>query len=271
MKKPLRALLGILADGVSHSSQALSAELGVSLEALGKLVLQLAHYGIDVSNPVEHVYRLNTALELLDLPLVEQHMGEPCRSLLGDILVFDEIDSTNAELMRRLRSGYPLNCASLAEYQSAGRGRRGRNWQTPFSSAVCFSVAWNFQRPMSDLAGLGLALGVAAAEALQQFGLNQIGLKWPNDLVVDDHKLGGILIEVRGEVEGPSTVVAGIGLNFALHQAGQVLIDQPWTDMQTLCGGARPERNQLIGQMLQHWVLALTTFARYGFEPSRRL
>lgn len=267
MNSTLRALLEALADGAVHSGQTLGAELGISRAAVSKQLKQLGDYGIDVQSVPGLGYRLETALELLDLALIEHQLGDQARSALAEILIFDEIDSTNAELIRRSRSGLCGTIACLAEFQNSGRGRRGRHWQSPFASAVCLSVNWHFQRAMSALGGLGLALGVAAAETLQGLGVEGVGLKWPNDLTVDDRKLGGILIEVRGEAEGPCMVVAGIGLNFALHPAGQVLIDQPWTDLQTLCGSSRPERNQLTGQLLQHWARTLSDFANHGFKP----
>ena len=267
MNSTLRALLGVLADGDLHSGRKLAAELGMSRAAVSKQLKGLEQYGVDVKGLPGRGYRLDKALELLDLKLIEQQLGSQVRSMLGDISIFDEIDSTNAELIRQFQAGSHRNAACLAEFQNAGRGRRGRHWISPFGSAVCLSVAWHFQRAMSELDGLALALGVAAVETLEEFGVETVGLKWPNDLVVDDRKLGGILIEVRGEADGPCIVVAGIGLNYALQRAGQLQIDQPWTDLHRMCAASRPGRNQLTGRLLQHWLLALSAFAADGFEP----
>jgi BirA family biotin operon repressor/biotin-[acetyl-CoA-carboxylase] ligase len=232
-----------------------------------KQLRRLDEYGIVLSSLPGAGYRLDQALELLCPDSIDGQLEEKNKSLLDELSIVDEIDSSNAELLRSFRPGAETSRACLAEFQTTGRGRRGRVWQSPFASGICLSVAWRFPHSMSGLGGLGLALGIAAAETLAEIGISDVQLKWPNDLVIDHRKLGGILLEARGEAEGPCMVVAGIGLNFALGESARSAIDQPWIDIQTAAADQAPGRNLLAGQMLNKWLSTLSEFTEEGFSP----
>jgi len=202
--------------------------------------------------------------EPLQADLIHQAMD--CRSitLLGDLDLNTETDSTNARLRRLLDSGTPLGSACLSDSQSDGRGRRGRHWVSPAGSNIYLSVAWRYAGS-TDLSGLSLALGVAAGNALEDIGLIGTGLKWPNDLVWRGRKLGGILIEAFSN-PSDTTVIAGIGINTHLPKQQAEDIDQPWTDIQRILG--RPvSRNQLAGRLLHHLLTTLNHFADDGLSP----
>jgi BirA family biotin operon repressor/biotin-[acetyl-CoA-carboxylase] ligase len=151
----------------------------------------------------------------------------------------------------------------LAERQSAGRGRRGREWVSPPGANIYFSLSRRFARPLPSLAGLSLAVGVALAEGLRSLGFGQVRLKWPNDLWIDARKLGGILVQLRPEVGGGTGAVIGIGLNVRMPiEAGQA-IDQPWCDLSEF--SATPvSRNAVVAAMLAALLPALDEFEAQG-------
>jgi BirA family biotin operon repressor/biotin-[acetyl-CoA-carboxylase] ligase len=192
------------------------------------------------------------------------------RRQAGSLDVLWEIDSTNAELLRRP----PPHATEVlfAERQTQGRGRRGRNWITPLGAQLAFSLQRHFDGGIAALAGLSLAVGVAVAEGLRSAGYADVGLKWPNDLVCAERKLGGILIEFGGEYAGPVRAVIGIGINTALPAAAATAIDQPWTDLQRI-GSSRmnPDRtvarNAVAAALLDALLPALELFAVAGLAP----
>ena len=155
----------------------------------------------------------------------------------------------------------------VAEYQTAGRGRRGRQWQSPFASNIYLSIKRQFRCGLEGLGGLSLAVGVACAEALQPFSQRQIGLKWPNDLRVGEQKLGGILIELSGEAGGPCQVVIGVGVNVQMRAAPT--IDQPWISLHQ-CSARLPGRNTLARTLVEHISRMADRFDREGFAPFRQ-
>jgi BirA family biotin operon repressor/biotin-[acetyl-CoA-carboxylase] ligase len=156
----------------------------------------------------------------------------------------------------------------VAEWQRAGRGRRGRAWQAGLGASLTFSVLWRFEQGPSHLAGLSLAAGATVARTLERDGARGVGVKWPNDLVHDWKKLGGILVETSGEMQGPTVAVVGIGINYRLGEAVAGRIDQPATDV-AACAPALPSRNALLGHLLRDLVEALERFAQEGFAAFR--
>lgn len=182
--------------------------------------------------------------DALDGAAIAAALASATRTRLRDVEVVDAIDSTNAELLRRSSTRIAL----LAGSQSAGRGRRGRAWTSPPGANLYLSLAW----PAPPSPGLPLALGVATAEALAD---PRIRVKWPNDLVADGRKLGGLLIEASG-----GRAVIGLGLN--VRMPAGTSIDQPWTDLATL--GAAPSRNALAARVLDAWIAALLAFESEG-------
>lgn len=184
-----------------------------------------------------------------------------------DLCVVDSTGSTNTDLMHdasRLPSGTVL----AAEHQTAGRGRRGRTWMAPRGGSLAFSVLWKFHGTTTALSGLSLAVGVAAARALEDCGVTGIGLKWPNDLLLRQAdgwaKLGGILIELAGEPAGGVSAVIGIGLNVEIGAAAGT-IGQPVTDLAAT--GCNASRNALLAAMLRQLAEVLPAFAADGFAP----
>ena len=202
----------------------------------------------------------------LDAQALRAALLDPASAGPVSLEVAWSVDSTNAELWRR--SPVPGWEILLAEQQTAGRGRLGRSWVSPLSSQVCMSLRGRFAGGLAQLEGLSLVAGVALSEALHGLGFRQVGLKWPNDVLADGCKLAGVLVECRGERDGPVQVVVGIGVNVSLPQITSLAIDQPWTDLARLAAdGAPPSRNAVAIAVLQHLLEALACFEREGLAP----
>lgn len=240
------SLLHILADGTFHSGEELGQQLGVSRTAVWKTLQQYDSMGLDIHAVHGRGYRLSEPVELLDADIIKKALRQDVHALLESFDVHMQIDSTNAWLMQQ-PNWHGRVC--LAEQQTAGRGRRGRQWVSPFAANIYLSLGWQFSLDSSALAGLSLACGVAVIQALKQFGVSDAGLKWPNDILRNGRKLGGILIEIRAEAGGTSNVVVGLGLNVHMPESVSTAIDQPWTDLRDL-DGATISRNRLTASLL---------------------
>ena len=204
--------------------------------------------------------------ELLDVERVRAGLGPVSGPLLSELWLATAVDSTNAEAMRQVALGAGSGLVCVAEQQTAGRGRRGRTWVSPFAGNIYMSLVWEFAGGASALEGLSLAVGVAVAEALERCGVPDVALKWPNDLLVNGAKLGGILIEMVGDAAGSCKVVIGVGLNVQMPEAAAVDIDQQWTDIYRATGSAT-SRNELLTAVLDELLPLLPAFERDGFGP----
>ncbi len=256
-------LLSILADGRFHSGEALGRAIGVSRTMIWKHMQTLQTLGIECHSVSGKGYRLATAVELLEQHLVEAAMDEVSRSRLTAIELHPEIHSTNRHLLEQLGS-LSSGHACFAERQTAGRGRRGREWVSPFARNIYLSLYWRFEMSPALLSGLGLAIGVALIRALRQLGINDAELKWPNDVLWQGRKLAGILLEMSGESGGPYHVVIGVGMNVNMADDG-VAIDQPWVALNDI---ALPplSRNRVAGVVLHHLLLSIQQFQTGGLE-----
>ena len=258
-------LLRILADGQFHSGVALGAALGMGRSAVWKHLHALAEWDIDLHAVPGKGYRLARPVELLDHDLILNALPPTAAAALSGLEIHQDIDSTNRHLMNKARLGAPSGQACLAERQQAGRGRRGRTWVSPFGANIYLSLLWRFTLNAESLTGLGLAIGVAVNRALHETGLTDAGLKWPNDILWQNRKLAGILLEMTGEMSGPCAVVIGVGLNVRMPTSAVQTIDQPWVDLETALN--RPvSRNQLATSLIQHIVYAIQEFELYGFN-----
>jgi BirA family biotin operon repressor/biotin-[acetyl-CoA-carboxylase] ligase len=205
-----------LTDGEFHSGEELARGLGVTRSAVWKAAGSLRDLGMPLEAIRNRGYRLAVATEPLDAARIRSALLREVLTRIRKIEVDWSVDSTNTQLVAR--EAPPAGSAEvlLAEVQSAGRGRRGRAWLAPPGGAVCLSLSWTFPEMPRDVGALSLAIGVCVLRALKSVGAVDIRLKWPNDVLVGDRKLGGILIELRAESAGPVSVVVGIGLNVAL-------------------------------------------------------
>lgn len=263
-----KPLLALLADGEFHSGTQLAQSLGLSRSGIWKQLQNLQALGLEVSAVSGKGYKLNPALQLLDADAIRQQLESSVQSLLSDIHIFDQINSTNSYLLTQAQQAAGSGLVCLAEYQSAGRGRRGRQWVSPFGHNIYLSILWRYAASPSILSGLSLAVGVACAKALQQFGVEDIALKWPNDLYWQQRKLAGILVEVSGESAGPCHAVIGLGLNLYLPSDQAQQIDQAWIDLQHILGlDCLKQRNRLVAELLNQLLPVLAEYENSGLTP----
>jgi len=245
-----KALLKLLADGQFHSGTDLAAAVGISRSAVWKHLQALEELGLALTAVSGKGYRLPQALELLDATTIRQALTPRRSDLLQQLEVHDLITSTNSHLMTYARQGAANTVACLAEYQSAGRGRRGKRWVSPYGHNIYLSLLWHYQSGPAILSGLSLAVGVGVMRVLRQYGIEDAGLKWPNDIYWHGRKLAGILIEVSGESSGPCHAVIGVGLNVHIAADQGQSIDQAWVDLQHILGTGLPSRNALAASLL---------------------
>jgi len=256
MNPGLYQLYACLADGRLHSGATLSEGLGISRAAVWKRVQALRAIGLEIPATAGGGYRLERPIELLDADDIRSQAS--AAELVVDTV--GAVDSTNARLAA---AGGRHGHALLAEAQTAGRGRRGRGWLSPPGSGLYLSLAWHFESGLAGLAPLSLVVGLTAAETLQQASSAPITVKWPNDLLAHDRKLGGCLAEMSGAAEGPCRAIVGIGINlFPTPAMGG--LDQAWT---TLADHGEPVgRNRLAARLLDALAQSLARFDRDGFD-----
>ncbi len=260
-----RRLLTLLSDGDFHSGAALGAALGISRAAVWKALEGLDELGITLERVARRGYRIPGGIDLHDPAAIRAALSDPAGALLAELQVLAVVDSTNDVLkeLAGLPRGQGVCC--LAEMQRGGRGRLGRRWVSPFAGNLYLSVAWEFVGGIAVLEGLSLAVGVATRRALQGLGVADVQLKWPNDLLRDRAKLGGILVEVTGDPEGCCRAVVGIGINVAMPPSAAASIDQPWRDLGDL--GVR--RDALAAAILDQLLPLLHAFPEQGFGAYR--
>lgn len=262
-------LLALLVDGAELSGSAAAAELGITRAAVWKQIEQLRARGLPIRAEAGRGYRLDAPIEMLDVARIEAAIPSNLRAHVGAIDVRWQIDSTSSELARRAVTA-TSPCACLTEIQTKGRGRRGRTWQMPLAGGIALSFLRRFDGGMAELAGLSLVAGIAVLRALSDCGSEGAALKWPNDVVADGCKLGGILVELGGDALGPCHAIIGIGINLRMPAGASAAIDQPWTDLAALTAGAVPSRNLLAGRILARLAEALDEFATAGFAAFER-
>jgi BirA family transcriptional regulator, biotin operon repressor / biotin---[acetyl-CoA-carboxylase] ligase len=269
------ALLALLIDGALHSGADLAAALGVSRAAVWKLVGELRGSGVPVVSLPRSGYHLPRPVELLDADriarVLETRGWAPGQHRLE---VLFEAESTNTWLYDAPAPAPGQPRVAFAELQQAGRGRRGRAWLAPFGSGLTFSISWTFADAPAGLPALGLAVGVGVAEALRRLGLEDAQVKWPNDLVWQGRKLGGLLLQLRAESGGPANVVAGLGINVALPQDARASLyvpgAQPVTDLAEALAGPPPGRNDLAAALAAAMLDTFDEFAQHGYAPFAR-
>jgi len=261
-----KQILSLLADGEFHSGTELADTLGISRSAIWKQLNGLAELGLQHSAVSGKGYRLDNALELLNASKIHEVVNDQVDALISSFEIHDQIDSTNRYLVERSQHNGLSGSVCFAEHQTAGKGRRGRQWVSPYGSNIYLSILWRFQQGPAAISGLSLAIGVAVIRALKQHQISDIGLKWPNDIYSQGKKLGGILVEVSGETDGPCSAVIGLGLNLFLPETQAEGITQAWTDLSKLTGQSRLSRNQLAGILLNHLLPVIAEYESVGIQ-----
>ncbi len=254
---PLK-LVALLADGEFHSGEQLGESLGMSRAAINKHIQTLKSWGLDVYTVTGKGYSLPAPIQLLNEADILSHLHQP------DLDVIPVIDSTNQYLLDRMDQ-LPSGHACIAEYQQAGRGRRGRKWFSPFGSNLYLSMYWRLEQGPAAAMGLSLVIGIVMAEVIQSLGAPDVRVKWPNDLYLNDRKLAGILVELTGKTGDAAQIVMGAGVNLVMRSEGASEINQGWINLQE--AGVEIDRNELAAKIINSLREALPIFERDGLAP----
>jgi len=264
-------LLNLLADGEFHSGETLAGRLGISRASVFNALAEVGEHGVVLHRIRGRGYRLARPWQRLECDEVKRWLGNEADQF--NIEILPQAGSSNTVLLQRAmldvaNGGAPSGSVLAVELQTSGRGRMGRAWHSGLGTALTFSLLWRFGCGSNALSGLSLAVGVAQLRTLRQLGARGVGLKWPNDIMNTRGKLGGVLIEVQGDMLGPSTVVIGIGLNISLPAELVRRIDQPASALDEVCN-AMSSRNQLMANLLHELAQVLREFEQGGFSLLR--
>ncbi|MGL4714146.1 MAG: bifunctional biotin--[acetyl-CoA-carboxylase] ligase/biotin operon repressor BirA [Shewanella sp.] len=249
-----RQILALLSSGQFVSGEQLANELEISRAAVNKHIDTLAAYGVSIYSVKGRGYKLANPISLIDASRLVQSIDSRC-------FYFDEIASTNGFMLSHtaeLKSGD----VCVAEYQSAGRGRRGRTWVSPYGHHLYFSLFWTFPQGMAQAMGLSLVVACTLVEVLKSFGVENIGVKWPNDIYVDNKKLAGILIEMSRQTDSECQLIIGVGINMAMSEEQGKGIDQPWSDLSELV--CMPDKTALVIALQKQLKRDIQLFEREG-------
>ena len=260
-----QTLITILADGNYHSGESLGEALGVSRAAAWKQIKKLTAVGIEVESVKGRGYRVIGGIDTISQFDVAGRL-----TVLGSLVQYDHhecLSSTNTELLALANTEH-FHCTAIgSDMQSNGRGRRGRQWLSPYAENICLSLGWQFENGAASLEGLSLAVGVVVAKTLHQCGVEAVELKWPNDVLISGRKLAGILLEMSGDPSGACSVVVGIGIN--VHMKRQMDdINQPWISCDE-AASAPLVRGQLTALLLSNLEIMLTEYSEVGFKKYR--
>lgn len=283
----MEELIELLRDGNFHSGEELGQALGISRAAVWKKIQAITALGLPLDTLRGKGYRLLPGIELLDKHRIEQYLMLDAQAKTMLVLKLSTLSTNDAvrEAVEQLKANEQMEAIEkkdsegktihvcIAEHQSAGRGRRGRSWVSPFGASLCYSMLCRHEGGFAAMEGLSLAVGLTVLQTLEVMGVTGISLKWPNDLVVCTasgklEKLAGVLLEVSGDPTGVCEIVIGIGINLMLPEAQKAQIDQPVTDVYTLLGHTI-NKNELAGRLTSNLVVMLKIFQQEGFRVFR--
>lgn len=259
------AILNALNQGGFISGQLLGEQLGISRAAVSKHMQSLQAMGLDIFKVSGKGYSLNNSVGLLVQNKIQQYY-QGLNASTAHIEVHPIIDSTNSELMRRIAAKQTLDSGTVvvAEMQQAGRGRRGRVWQSPFGANLYYSYFWRLDDGLQAAMGMSIAVGLAVYDTLKALYQLDIELKWPNDIYLNKEKLAGVLVELDGQPQGPCQLVIGIGINLQMPTSYSQQIDQAWTDLSQ--HSQQIDKNQLVAHLTYHLEQRLAQYSQTGLH-----
>jgi len=256
MRSVQQQLLQILTNGRFHSGRDLGEQMGLTRAAIWKHIRHLRTLGLEVNAVRGRGYCLPDSLCLLDQQVIHDALQEKNRQRVTQLEVFSSLPSTSTYLKdQRIRPGQVAVC--FAETQTSGRGRRGRSWVSPFAANIYVSIKQQLFVDEFVYGTLSLLVGVAMCRVLEDVGIKDVSLKWPNDIYVNQAKLAGVLIEYAGEANGPVSTIIGIGMNIKMPATAGENIDQTWVDLDSIIPGIASQRNQLCASLVDHVLLVL--------------
>ncbi|EPP7629992.1 MULTISPECIES: bifunctional biotin--[acetyl-CoA-carboxylase] ligase/biotin operon repressor BirA [Providencia] len=254
-------LIDILADAQVHSGEQLGEQLGMTRSAINKHIKTLRSWGLNIETIAGKGYKLPYQINLLSEEAIKKQIDDV------NIIVEPVIDSTNQYMLERiaeLKSGDTC----LAEYQSAGRGRRGRQWISPFGCNLYLSMYWRLEQGPAAAVGLSLVVGIVIAEVLNRISQEKVKVKWPNDLYMNDKKLAGILVELTGKTGDAAHIIIGVGINIGMNNNNIEIskpITQEWSSLRDEVENI--ERNELSANIIKSLRESLVIFEHEGLKP----
>ena len=263
------AILNALNKPGFVSGQALGEQLGISRAAVSKHINSLQEMGLDIFKVTGKGYSLNNYAGLLNQSQIQQHynqLNSQLKSQSANVEVHPIIDSTNSELMRRIQAKTALESGTIivAEMQQAGRGRRGRVWQSPFGANLYYSYFWRLDDGLQAAMGVSIAVGLAVYDTIKALYDIDLELKWPNDIYLNKQKLAGVLVELDGQPQGPCQLVLGIGINLQMPENFSQNIDQAWTDLSQHT--QKLDKNELVSSLTYHLEHRLEQYRKSGLQ-----
>lgn len=261
MKNPTRLfesllpLIDILSDGEFHSGEELARLFGISRMAIHKKIEQLQNFGLNSEAKRKVGYRFKNKIQRLNYSEIEPYLT-PTQA--KKVEIFPIIDSTNQALIEKIGQ-IEKGQIYLAEYQTKGRGQHGKAWFSPFGCNLYYSMYWQFDKAFQELSGLSLAIGISIAELLTRLTNQPIKVKWPNDLYLNNKKIGGVLVELSGKMGSSIDVVIGFGLNLNMPKVDDNPIDQPYESL------LYQDKNQIVRELIPTFYKLLTEFEEQGF------
>lgn len=262
----LSVILKFLSDGEFHSGEDLATELNVSRTAIWKQIKKLnILLPFDIQSVPSKGYKIEQPMSFLSSSEIFNDLSDLVAIEPQNLEILFECKSTNQYLLERIENNLLQNYLVLAEMQTQGRGRRGRVWVSPFASNIYMSLLWKLEVSIAEMAGLSLVVAISVAKAIQKFDIDKVMLKWPNDIYVNNKKLSGVLLELRGESNSPCNAVIGIGVNVNMPKESGNKIDQDWIDMQSLLK-SKINRNQVVAEIMNQLIPRLKKFNDNGFS-----
>ena len=270
MREIAFAILRVLSDGQTHSGTKLGHSLGCSRATISNTLKETAQYGVEIEKTMGKGYRWINPICWLNKNCLSNKLGTNCSFFRLEL--FHTLPSTNTFLLNSINelliTNNPIHVVAC-ELQTNGRGRRASRWQTGLGDSLTFSLLWRFEQGASSLSGLSLVIGIAIIRVLRHFSINTVKLKWPNDVLYSNQKLAGTLIELRGEMLGPTYAVIGIGINFNLPLRIKKSIDQLVCDLNLITGRIL-DRNIIFAALLSELRHVLMVFSKFGFSYFRK-
>jgi BirA family biotin operon repressor/biotin-[acetyl-CoA-carboxylase] ligase len=261
MSDTLLRIVDLLGDGDFVSGSALAGVLGVSRTTVWKHLKKLEEWGVPIEKSRRYGYQIPGGMELLSDKHIIRRVSGSARELVSCLKILESTGSTNSVVRARIEEGFAQGFVCFAERQSGGRGRHGREWVSPFGRNLYMSFSWHFEEGAAALEGLSLAVGVGVARVIESFGVHDVALKWPNDILLSRQKVGGVLLEMMGDPVGSCKVIVGVGLNLGMPKG--VEIGQPWSDLSRY---AKVGRNELASALLSELLPMLADYSGSGFS-----
>ena len=258
-------VLQVLADGCQYSTEQLIRQLTLSTVELEQAIKTLIAYGVRLHSPAANTYQLAEPVELFDRAAILAALPVVTRQQLKRLEIHSVLDSTNRYALTQYSDAVPYAC--LAEYQTAGRGRQGRQWISPIARGLCLSLKQHYATLDKPLSGLNIAMAVTVVRVLLMLGATDVGIKWPNDILWQGRKLAGLLLESR--CGNGCDIVYGIGINVKLYPFDSKTINQPWVDLYTVLEHSSISRNTLAAKLIDQCMQTLLIYPQVGLTAFR--